>query len=247
MVKPAVKKIVNTVKKVTQSATKSVSQFIRGASDRVNSNIFTLGLADLSDPNEEKGVAYHVGAVAGDIFSMLVGVSATVGGGGEVIVACGTTACAASAPGAVAAAWGTGVAGGGAKNLGQDISPLINQFFSGRGSRNFQGITGDEVRGINKGFGGLKEMNGNIDSAIDNAERYSGFWDKTASITRSIVGNHSFDNGNKRTAFEVIKELQRRNGISTGASDSIMKDVIYQVSTGNLTEVSDIARGLRGF
>ncbi|SFX74094.1 hypothetical protein SAMN04487866_12136, partial [Thermoactinomyces sp. DSM 45891] len=72
----AVKKIVNNVKKATQSATKSVSQFINGARDRINSNIFTLGLADLSDPNEEKGVAYHVGAVAGDIFSMLVGVSA---------------------------------------------------------------------------------------------------------------------------------------------------------------------------
>ncbi|SFX84820.1 hypothetical protein SAMN04487866_1444, partial [Thermoactinomyces sp. DSM 45891] len=95
----------------------------------------TLGLADLSDPNEEKGVAYHVGAVAGDIVSMLVGVSATVGGGGGVVVACGTTACAAAAPGAVAAAWGTGVAGGGAKNLGQDISDLINMFSRGGGSK----------------------------------------------------------------------------------------------------------------
>ncbi|SFX84475.1 ribonuclease, partial [Thermoactinomyces sp. DSM 45891] len=53
--------------------------------------------------------------------------------GGGVVVACGTTACAAAAPGAVAAAWGTGVAGGGAKNLGQDISDLINMFSRGGG------------------------------------------------------------------------------------------------------------------
>lgn len=110
-----------------------------------------------------------------------------------------------------------------------------------------KGITSDEIRQINKKFGGSSELNGNIESALENAARYDGFWEKTAAVTRSIVANHTFDNGNKRTAQAVINELQKRNGISTGVSDSAMKDVIYKISTGKLREVSDIAEALRGF
>ncbi|SFX84035.1 hypothetical protein SAMN04487866_1416, partial [Thermoactinomyces sp. DSM 45891] len=66
--------------------------------------------------------------------------------GGGVVVACGTTACAAAAPGAVAAAWGTGVAGGGAKNLGQDIGELINMF-SGKGKGTSIPTPGDVTPG----------------------------------------------------------------------------------------------------
>ncbi|SFX84413.1 hypothetical protein SAMN04487866_1423 [Thermoactinomyces sp. DSM 45891] len=57
-----------------------------------------------------------------------------VGGGGGVIVADGSTACAGAAPGFVAASWGVGATRGGAVNLGQDISSLINMFSRGRGS-----------------------------------------------------------------------------------------------------------------
>ncbi|MFS0592682.1 hypothetical protein AB1L05_13910 [Cytobacillus horneckiae] len=110
-----------------------------------------------------------------------------------------------------------------------------------------KGITPDEIRSINKSFGGNIEVNGNISTSLENASRYGSFWGKTASITRSIVGNHTFDNGNKRTALHVIKELQSRNNISTGESDSQMRGVIYQISTGKLKEVEDIARALRGF
>ncbi|SEG80133.1 type II toxin-antitoxin system death-on-curing family toxin, partial [Paenibacillus sp. UNC499MF] len=109
------------------------------------------------------------------------------------------------------------------------------------------GITADEIRAINKSYNGQIELNGSIESVLDNASRYDGFWNKTAAITRSIVNNHTFDNGNKRTALSVIQELMNRNGISTGVSESAMKDVISQISTGKLKDVSNIAKSLRGY
>ncbi|WP_346894082.1 hypothetical protein [Clostridium sp. UBA871] len=110
-----------------------------------------------------------------------------------------------------------------------------------------KGITAAQIKAINKGFGGTTELNGSIDTILDSASRYDGFWNKTAAITRSIVKNHTFDNGNKRTAQAVIETLMSRNGISTGVSESAMKDVIYKISTGQLNEIEDIAKALRGF
>ncbi|MCR8845339.1 hypothetical protein NQ117_16775 [Paenibacillus sp. SC116] len=44
-----------------------------------------------------------------------------------------------------------------------------------------------------------------------------------------------------------MQELMKRNHISTGVSEAAMKDVIYQISTGKLKDISDIAKVLRGF
>uniref|UniRef100_UPI0012DF29BE type II toxin-antitoxin system death-on-curing family toxin n=1 Tax=Anaeroarcus burkinensis TaxID=82376 RepID=UPI0012DF29BE len=109
------------------------------------------------------------------------------------------------------------------------------------------GITASEIKSINNTFGGRIELNGSIESVLENSARYDGFWEKTAAITRSIVNNHTFDNGNKRTAMTVIQELMERNGISTGVTVEGMKDVIYKISTGELKDVNEIAKALRGF
>lgn len=109
------------------------------------------------------------------------------------------------------------------------------------------GITAGEIRYLNNTFGGSIELNGSIHSILENASNYNGFWEKTAAITRSIVNNHTFDNGNKRTAFAVVQELMERNGISSGAGPERIKDVIYKISTGQLKDVNEIAKALRGF
>ncbi|WP_152425893.1 RHS repeat-associated core domain-containing protein [Paenibacillus shenyangensis] len=109
------------------------------------------------------------------------------------------------------------------------------------------GITSDEIISINKVFGGSIEMNGTVSSLLNGATRFDGFWGKTAYITRGIAGGHLFDNGNKRTALAVIEELIKRNNISTGVSKNKMEDIIYQISTGKIKEVSDIEKALRGF
>ena len=80
-----------------------------------------------------------------------------------------------------------------------------------------------------------------------NATRYEGFWNKTASMARDIVKSHAFVDGNKRTASSVINLLKVRNGISTGVSPEAMKKVLNRVATGELKEIKDIAKALRGF
>lgn len=56
-----------------------------------------------------------------------------------------------------------------------------------------------------------------------------------------------FDNGNKRTGFEVVKTLMERNNVVTGVGDAEMRGVIRDVATGSLHEVEDIASRMRGF
>ncbi len=106
------------------------------------------------------------------------------------------------------------------------------------------GITAEDIRNINKEFGGIFEY-GSPEAAIEAAQRREGFWNKTA--VRNIVGGHMFDNGNKRTAFTVVEMLMDRNNIFTGASSSDIRDTINLVARGRLRNVEEIARRLRGF
>ncbi|SDY31251.1 colicin D domain-containing protein [Thermoactinomyces sp. DSM 45892] len=132
VVKPAVKKIVNTVKKVTQSATKSVSQFIRGASDRTTSNM-TLGIFNPEDPYEEKGIPYYLGAITGDVLTMMVGVGEVIGSVGGAVISAGPTAGASVAIGVAGATYGSGTVAGSFGNLSKDVSDLISLFSKGGG------------------------------------------------------------------------------------------------------------------
>ncbi|MCP4109674.1 MAG: hypothetical protein GY749_29840, partial [Desulfobacteraceae bacterium] len=106
------------------------------------------------------------------------------------------------------------------------------------------GISADEIRAINKSLGGVTELTGDASSIIAAAERYEGFWNKTAAMVREIAGRHMFNDANKRTAQAVVQELMKRNKISTGVSSGEMRKVINQVARGELKEVSDIAKAL---
>ncbi|TCP60762.1 RHS repeat domain-containing protein [Baia soyae] len=214
VVKPAVKNIVNNVKKAVQSATKSVSQFINGASDRIKSNIFTFGLADLSDPNEEKGVAYHVGAIVGDVISVMAGTSAAIGGGGEVVIACGTTLCMAGAPGAAAASWGTGTAAFSAKNLYNDIGDLISMFSRGGGSRpsakglkgkEFEDFLTDNLGGSGSFSKGGRDFDGGVGSKWWEAKS-ADYWENTLKDP-ARVGKFRSDMGDRL-------RIARENGVT---------------------------------
>jgi death-on-curing family protein len=110
-----------------------------------------------------------------------------------------------------------------------------------------RGVTAAEVRALNSRFGGMTTLNGSVESVLAQASRYDGFYNKAASVIRSIAGNHLFDNGNKRTANAVYDLLRSRNGITTGASSAEVRRIINDVATGVRTEIDDIARALRGF
>jgi hypothetical protein len=109
------------------------------------------------------------------------------------------------------------------------------------------GVTPDEITKINRGYGGETLFNGSPDNMIVNMDRYNSFWEKSAVAIRDIAGGHMFNNGNKRTAQIVVETLMERNGVTSGPTSADLRGVIDSVGKGQLHDVEDIAKALRGY
>ncbi|MDG4811173.1 RHS repeat-associated core domain-containing protein [Micromonospora sp. WMMD1120] len=113
------------------------------------------------------------------------------------------------------------------------------------------GISADEIDGINRNFEGTHVYNGSAANALTNATRYDSFWEKSAVLLRDIAGAHMYNNGNKRTAHAVVSELMQRNNIISGPNSDELWSVVARVGDsnkkGHSMEVGEIARMLRGF
>jgi len=107
------------------------------------------------------------------------------------------------------------------------------------------GVSASEISKINDRFGGSIAYR-EVENVLSNAANYDGFYDKSASIIRDIAGSHLFDNGNKRTAVEVVETLIQRNSVD-GPPQSLIWSVVDKVATGQLRDVRDISKALRGF
>ncbi|GIW82872.1 MAG: hypothetical protein KatS3mg105_4679 [Gemmatales bacterium] len=110
-----------------------------------------------------------------------------------------------------------------------------------------QGIMPEEISSINRNLGGVVNLTGDVSTSLANAARREGFWNKSATLVRDIAGRHMFNDANKRTAQAVVEELMRRNAVTSGITSDQMRKVIQRVATGELREIDDIARALRGF
>ncbi|RMR54449.1 hypothetical protein ALP83_200072 [Pseudomonas syringae pv. actinidiae] len=64
-------------------------------------------------------------------------------------------------------------------------------------------------------------------------------------MVRDIAGEHLFDNGNKRTAVEVVEQLIIKNGVD-GLPKQIIFSTVDKVATGKLANVQNISKALRG-
>ncbi|WP_218061191.1 hypothetical protein, partial [Pseudomonas putida] len=148
-----------------------------------------------------------------------------------------------------------GKAGGGAKATGgaagkvDDLATSglssASNLPSGTGLGGFKvGLSADDITAINSQFGGSVSFR-EVDTAIANAANYDGFYNKAGSMIRDIAGGHLFDNGNKRTAVEVVEQLIIKNGVD-GPPKQIIWNVVDKVATGKLTNVQDISKALRG-
>ncbi len=71
------------------------------------------------------------------------------------------------------------------------------------------GVDAEEIRSLNKGFGGTRQMNSTVEAVFQSASYVPSFWEKVAIVVRSVAGGHLFDNGNKRTAFEAVKLFRK--------------------------------------
>jgi death-on-curing protein len=77
-------------------------------------------------------------------------------------------------------------------------------------------------------------------------EAYTDVWDKAAALMHSLIANHPFVDGNKRTGLVATMDFLDRNGITTEPLDKqIAYELTMAVAAGKISEVDDIAAGLR--
>lgn len=144
-----------------------------------------------------------------------------------------------------AGAKATGGAAGKVDDLATSGLSSASNLPSGTGLGGFKvGLSADDITAINSQFGGSVSFR-EVDTAIANAANYDGFYNKAGSMIRDIAGGHLFDNGNKRTAVEVVEQLIIKNGVD-GPPKQIIWNVVDKVATGKLTNVQDISKALRG-
>ncbi|MDR3694814.1 type II toxin-antitoxin system death-on-curing family toxin [Mucilaginibacter sp.] len=95
---------------------------------------------------------------------------------------------------------------------------------------------------INKlgGSKGIRDM-GLLDAALnrpfatfDSIDLYPTPFDKASAILESILINHPFIDGNKRTAYVLMKLLLFQNGILLTANQSEKYQMVIKASTGEL-------------
>lgn len=92
-------------------------------------------------------------------------------------------------------------------------------------------------------FGGLKGIRdpGSLDSALkrpfatfDSIDLYPTAIEKAAALLESVVINHPFFDGNKRTAYLLMKYLLFKNGILLEASNIQKYEMVIKASTGEM-------------
>jgi death on curing protein len=116
-------------------------------------------------------------------------------------------------------------------------------------------LTTGDMLAIEEEIGAGAELRdfGLLDSAVARPQAsmfgqdaYPGRWEKAAALMHSLIGNHPFVDGNKRTGLTAALAFLDLNGISTEPfSEDAAYDLTIAVASGKLTEVDDIAGGLR--
>src|SRR6185436_18694256 len=92
-------------------------------------------------------------------------------------------------------------------------------------------------------FGGLKGIrdHGILDSAInrpyqtfDGEDLYPDPVDKAAAIFESIISNHPFVDGNKRTAYVLMMLILKENKLDLNADQNTKYDFVISAARGDL-------------
>ncbi len=101
-----------------------------------------------------------------------------------------------------------------------------------------------DVIEINKGFSTGNLMNkSSLEYAVKTNER-SRNWLRTAAVlTRAILIDHVFEDGNKRTSAAVIMLLMDMNNI--GFNPEEMPKIIVEILKKNITNIKEIERRIK--
>ena len=108
----------------------------------------------------------------------------------------------------------------------------------------------DQIIQRSGGLGGLRDVN-LLESAVyrpqitfGGRDLYPDLFSKAAVLGHSLILNHAFVDGNKRTGFEAMRLLLRINGSDLRASLETKYDFVLKIATKKITE-QQIADWLR--
>jgi death-on-curing protein len=83
-------------------------------------------------------------------------------------------------------------------------------------------------------------------TSVFGADAYPDPWAKAAALLHSIVVNHPFLDGNKRTGLVAAIVFLEHNGVAVEQLDEDAAfDLVMAVADGSLGEIADIAAALR--
>ncbi len=95
-----------------------------------------------------------------------------------------------------------------------------------------------------KKFGGAEGVRdtGALDSALarpfqtfGGSDLYPTLFEKAAAIGESIIMNHPFVDGNKRTGYLLLEAILRNEGYKINSSDNDLYTFVINISTGALS------------
>ena len=102
--------------------------------------------------------------------------------------------------------------------------------------------TGGEHGVIDLGL--LESAVGRPQGIFDGIELYPDLFSKAAALLQSLVGNHAFLDGNKRTAIASVGLYLSANGYELTASNRELESFVLRCAQGSET-LQEIARWLR--
>ena len=93
----------------------------------------------------------------------------------------------------------------------------------------FGGANGIRDKGI------LESAIGRPFQTFDGKDLYPDPIDKAAAIFESIVSNHPFVDGNKRTAYVLLRLILKRNQLDINVDQDVKYDFVIKAAKGELT------------
>jgi death-on-curing protein len=108
----------------------------------------------------------------------------------------------------------------------------------------------EEVVKLHGGSNGIRDI-GSLESAIarpfqtfGSEDLYPTFFEKAAAIGESIIMNHPFVDGNKRTGYVLMETILRLSGNKIICSDEDLYNFVIKISTGE-TKFEEIVKWLK--
>ena len=98
----------------------------------------------------------------------------------------------------------------------------------------------DQVVKLHGGSSGIRDING-LESALarpyqtfGEEDLYPSCFEKASAIGESIIMNHPFVDGNKRTGYVLMETLLRIDGYKINTTDEDLYEFVIKIATGEI-------------